>query len=625
MPTSRLGRLADLAYRRRGRMVLAWIAALVAVAMLAPLLADDAASDFSTPDSESARVEQLLATEFPGRTGDTLTVTWEAPDAAAQLPTIERLAREAGRLQGVGELQPPRYSRDGTIAVAQITLSEPGFSIPVETGEGLIALAEKASGKDLRIALGGAPVQEAGEGGGAPESFGLMAAALILLLAFGSIVAAGLPLAVALFGLGLSGSLIGVLAAVVDVPEFAPAVAALIGIGVGVDYALLILTRFRSALDHKDAREAVIEAVETAGRSVLIAGMTVLISVNGLFLMGVGYLRGVALAASLAVLAVMAAAVTLLPALLSSPAAASPPADPRPRPFAPHARRRLAALRRAASPGARARRRGRRAGRADRPDHELRLGFPDAGNDPAGSTTRVAYDTVARGFGPGANGPLLIAGDTATVRDADLARVPGVAFVSEPQVSRSGETALRMVTPRPRRSPRRRRRWWSGCARSRRDGRRHRCGAGRPERARRRPPAAVHRRRGGALLPAAAVRVPLAADRAEGGRDEPAVGRRGLRRDRAVASGGFFGGLIGVDTATPVAPFIPVMMFAILFGLSMDYEVFLLSRVREEYLRHGDTSGRSPKAWRRPRADHRRGGDHGRRLPRVRRPAARSS
>ena len=275
-------------------------------------------------------------------------------------------------------------------------------------------------------------MQEAGEGGGAPESFGLMAAALILLLAFGSIVAAGLPLAVALFGLGLSGSLIGVLAAVVDVPEFAPAVAALIGIGVGVDYALLILTRFRSALDDKDVREAVIEAVETAGRSVLIAGMTVLISVNGLFLMGVGYLRGVALATSLAVLAVMAAAVTLLPALLAI------------------AGRRVDRLR---IPGLGRSHRTPAAGWAravqrrpvlalvvavavmaalTAPITMLRLGFPDASNDPAGSTTRVAYDMVARGFGPGANGPLLIAGDTATVRDADLRDVPGVAFVSEP-------------------------------------------------------------------------------------------------------------------------------------------------------------------------------------------------
>jgi len=588
MPTTRLGRLAALAHRRRGRMVLAWIAALVAVA---PLVAGDAASDFSTPGSESARVERLLADEFPGRTGDVLTVTWEARDAAAHLPAIERLAARAAQLPGVGELQPPRYSRDGTIAVAQITLSQRGFSIPAETGERLIALAQQASKDGLTVALGGAPIQEAGESGGAPESFGLLAAALILLLAFGSVVAAGLPLAIALFGLGLSASLIGVLAALVDVPEFAPAVAALIGIGVGVDYALLILTRFRAALDGKDVRDAVIEAIETAGRSVLIAGLTVLISVNGLFLMGVGYLRGVALATSLAVLAVMAAAVTLLPALLS------------------FAGRRVDRLR---IPGLGRSTRTPAAGWAravqrrpalalvlavavmallTAPITSLRLGFPDAGNDARGSSSRTAYDLVARGFGPGANGPLLVAGDAATVRAADLRAVPGVAFVGEPQVSRSGETALRMVTP-------------ASAPQSAQT-------AALVERLREEPGLLV----GGTaaaladqsalvagrlplfiagvlvlsfLLLLCAFRSPLIAVKA-GAMNLLSVGAA-YGVIALFASGGFFGGLIGVEDATPVAPFIPVMMFAILFGLSMDYEVFLLSRVREEYLRHGDTS-----------------------------------
>ena len=221
----------------------------------------------------------------------------------------------------------------------------------------------------------------------------------------------------------------------------------------------------------------------------------------------------------------------------------------------------------------------------------LRLGFPDASNDPAGSTTRVAYDTVARGFGPGANGPLLIAGDTATVRDADLSGVPGVAFVSEPQVSRSGETALRMVTPTtsPQSSET----------------------TALVERLREEPGVMV----GGTgaaladqsalvagrlplfiggvvvlsfLLLLCAFRSPLIALKA-GAMNLLSVGAA-YGVIALFASGGFFGGLIGVDTATPVAPFIPVMMFAILFGLSMDYEVFLLSRVREEYLRHGDTS-----------------------------------
>ncbi|MDA0171959.1 MMPL family transporter [Solirubrobacter taibaiensis] len=588
-PSSPLSRLGGLAHRRRGRMVLAWVVALVAVIALAPLLSKEAATDFSTPNSESERVEQLLASEFPGRTGDVVTVAWEADDAAAQLPRIEQLARDARGLEGVGELQPARYSRDGTIGVAQLTLSERGFDIPITTGEGLVRLADATSDDDLTIALGGNPIQEVGEGGGAPESFGLMAAALILLLAFGSVVAAGLPLAVALFGLGISASLIGVLANFVGVPDFAPAVAGLIGIGVGVDYALLILTRFRTALDDKDVREAVIEAVETAGRSVLIAGTTVLISVNGLFLMGVDYLRGVALATSLAVLVVMAAAVTLLPALL---AFAGRRVDRLRIPGLGRSRRTPAATW--------ARAVQRRPVLAlvlataamlalTAPIATLQLGFPDASNDTEGSTTRTAYDLVSRGFGPGANGPLVLAGPAAAVERVD---VPGL-FVSDPQVSASGESALRILTP----STAPQAQATTDLVHRLRDelpegvmvGGTAAALADQSELVAGRLPLFI----AGVvsvsfLLLLYAFRSPLIALKA-GAMNLLSVGAA-YGVIALFAQGGFFGGLIGIETATPVAPFIPVMMFAILFGLSMDYEVFLLSRVREEYLRHGDTS-----------------------------------
>ena len=444
-----------------------------------------------------------------------------------------------------------------------------------------------------RIALGGPPVQGVGEGG-APESFGLLAAALILLLAFGSIVAAGLPLAVALFGLGLSGSLIGVLAAVVDVPDFAPAVAALIGIGVGVDYALLILTRFRTALDDKDTREAVIEAVETAGRSVLIAGMTVLISVNGLFLMGVGYLRGVALATSLSVLAVMAASVTLLPALLSF---AGRRVDRLRIPGLGRSRRTPAATlgaRRPAPPGARARGRrrgdGRRSSRRSRPcasASRTPATTPPA-RPPVSPTT---WSRAASARAP--TGRCCSPGRRKRSRHAERQRRrlhERRRFVSRAAVGPRCASSLR---PRPR-SQRRPPTSCIGCGDELPPGVMvggTGGGARRPERARRRPPAAVHRRRASCvsfLLLLCAFRSPLIALKA-GAMNLLSVGAA-YGVIALFAQGGFFGGLIGVDTATPVAPFIPVMMFAILFGLSMDYEVFLLSRVREEYLRHGDTT-----------------------------------
>ena len=385
------------------------------------------------------------------------------------------------------------------------------------------------------------------------------------------------------------------LASFVGVPDFAPAVAGLIGIGVGVDYALLILTRFRTALDDKDVREAVVEAVETAGRSVLIAGTTVLISVNGLFLMGVDYLRGVALATSLAVLVVMAAAVTLLPALLAfagrrvdrfpdpawdARAGHRRPPGPAPCSAARCSRSVLATAAMLALTALIA---------------TLQLGFPDASNDTEGSTTRTAYDLVSRGFGPGANGPLVLAGPAEAVERVD---VPGL-FVSDPQVSASGESALRILTP----STAPQAQATTDLVHRLRDelpegvmvGGTAAALADQSELVAGRLPLFI----AGVvsvsfLLLLYAFRSPLIALKA-GAMNLLSVGAA-YGVIALFAQGGFFGGLIGIETATPVAPFMPVLMFAILFGLSMDYEVFLLGRVREEYLRHGDTPAQWPRA-----------------------------
>ena len=242
-----------------------------------------------------------------------------------------------------------------------------------------------------------------------PEGIGFLGAAIVLLIAFGSVVAAGLPLAIALIGLGISsGGLILLLANVVDVPDWTTAVSGLIGIGVGIDYSLLVLTRFRAAMSEgKDRHDAVVEAVTTAGRSVVIAGCTVIIAIFGLTLTGLSYMYGVALASSAAVLVVMLASVSLLPALLSylgpkvdrlripflsrglkterngeSPAARwSHMVQRRPWPFAIGATVLLLAL---AAPAL-----------------DMRLGFPDAGNDPSDTMTRQAYDLNTEGFGAG--------------------------------------------------------------------------------------------------------------------------------------------------------------------------------------------------------------------------------
>jgi RND superfamily putative drug exporter len=599
-PQTRLARLAELTYRRRWRVVLAWVATLVAVLVIAPQFAGDFDVEFGTPGSESKAAADLIEQHFDS-SGDSVNVVWEAPGGAAQAePRINRLLAEAKQVEDVGEATPPRYSRDGTIGLVQLELEREPMDIDTASGKRLIELAEEASGDGVRVEVGGNLIQNAQEGQ-PPELMGLLAAAIVLLIAFGSVVAAGLPLLVAIFGLGISASLIGIVAAFVDTPDFAPAVAGLIGIGVGIDYALLILTRFRSALvDGSDERAALVEAVSTAGRSVIVAGGTVVISMVGLMFMGVSFLYGVAISASVAVLVVVIASITLLPALL---AIAGRRVD----------RLRIPGLGRSLRTGGGtlatrwSRVVQRRAGIASAagaaflilltlPVLGLRYGFPDQGNDPDGSSTRQAYELVSRGFGPGSTGPLLVASEQPSQLEA-LARrmrgLEGVSYVTPIRTSPDGRAALFSVMP----------------ATSPQDAET----ADLVDRLRDLTPSGVYV--GGLtaavidqsdyvagriplfiagvvllsfLLLLLAFRAPLIALKA-GVMNLFSVGAA-YGVVALAAEGGWFGSLLGVDTDTPVPPFIPVMMFAVLFGLSMDYEVFLLSRVREEYRRTGETS-----------------------------------
>jgi RND superfamily putative drug exporter len=599
-PNGRLARLGDLAYRRRGRIVLAWIVALVAVLVIVPRLAGDFSVEFSTPGTESQAAADLIEAHFPRSSGESVNVVWEAPAGARGAQgRIDSFLAEAERVEGIGAASEPRYSPNGKIGLAQLELEHPSFQLDVESGRRLIELAEDASGNGLRVELGGNLIQQAQEGA-APEFAGLLGAAVVLLIAFGSVVAAGLPLLIAVFGLGISATLIGVIAAFVDTPEFAPAVAGLIGIGVGIDYSLLILTRFRSALiAGADVRAALGEAISTAGRSVIVAGLTVVISMFGLFFMGVSFLYGVALSASLAVLVVVAASVTLLPALL---AFAGRRVD---RLHIPGLGRSLRT-----ADGTLATRWSRVVQRhaavaavagavvliaLAAPVLGLRYGFPDEGNDPAGSSTRAAYELVSRGFGPGATGPLLVVGEDSSALNEFAAQVreePGVAFVTPTRVSPDAQAALISVVPAT--SPQDAA--TADLVRSLRElagpgihvGGLSAAFVDQSDYVAGRIPLFI----GGVvllsfLLLLAAFRAPLIALKA-GVMNLLSVGAA-YGVVALAAEGGAFGSLLGVDTDTPVPPFIPVMMFAVLFGLSMDYEVFLLSRVREEYLKTGET------------------------------------
>jgi RND superfamily putative drug exporter len=581
-------------------------------------LAGEYTADYDTPGSESKAASALMGERFGGYSGHEIYVVWKDPagaSSAAARARLDAFFAEAERVEHVGEHTPLRISRDGTIGSTTLPLTVPGWEVEKEQGEELIDAAEQHSGGGLQIKLGGDPILQA-QGQASPEGIGFLGAAIVLLIAFGSVVAAGLPLAIALVGLAISsGGLIVLLANFVDVPDWTTAVSGLIGIGVGIDYALLVLTRFRAAMnDGKDRHDAVVEAVTTAGRSVIIAGATVVIAVLGLMLTGLPYIYGVAISASLAVLVVMVAAVTLLPALLSylgprvdrlripllgralrtegdgeSPAARwSHAVQRRPWPAAIAAAAILLAL---AAPAL-----------------GMRLGFPDAGNDPPDTMTREAYELNTEGFGAGSNGPLVIAADlpdaSAAAEIGSLAQrlrgEQGVAFVPEPQINAQRDAAI--VTVIPTTSPQE---------------------AETEE--------LVHRLRD-AVVPAAlsgsGIRAEIGGitaaleDQSEHVTDRMPIFITGvvglsfllllvafhsplISLKAAImnllsvgaaygvmtlaAKGGAVSELIGIDHEVPIAPFMPVMMFAILFGLSMDYEVFLISRIREEYLKHRDT------------------------------------
>jgi RND superfamily putative drug exporter len=616
--TRRLARLADFAYRRRGTMVLLWIVSAILIIALGSSLAGEYEADYNTPGSDSKAASDLTEREFGGYSGQEIYVVWKDPsgaDSAAAKQRMNAFFKQAEAIKDVEKREAIRLSDDGTIATTTLPLTIPGWQVKKEQGEELIDAAEANSGGGLEIKLGGEPIYTAQESS-SPEGLGFLGAAIVLLIAFGSLVAAGLPLAIALIGLGISsGGLIVLLANVIDVPNWTTAVSGLIGIGVGIDYALLVLTRFRSAMkDGKDRHDAVVEAVTTAGRSVIIAGCTVVIAILGLFLTGLPYMYGVAISAALAVLVVMVASITLLPSLL---AYLGPNVD---RLRIPLLGRSLDAKEDGESPAARwshaVQRRPWTAAivataillALAAPALGMRLGFPDAGNDQPDTMTRQAYDLISEGFGPGANGPLVIAaelpdsGAKGTINKlvADLREEDGVAYVAPPRFNSDGTAAILTVIPTT--SPQ-------------------------DEET---SELVDHLR--GTVIPAAVGNSGVNA--LVGGVNAALEDQSNFITDRMpwfiagvvglsfllllvafhspfislkaavmnllsvsaaygvmtlVAQGGAVGQLIGIDHEVPIAPFMPVMMFAILFGLSMDYEVFLISRIREEYLKDGNT------------------------------------
>ena len=608
-----LGRLAGSAYRHRVLVVVLWLAAVAGAVGLSAVASGEFRADYTVRGSDSRAAQDLLAERFPAMSGEHVDVVVRSDAGPVTAPAVraevERLLAEIAtvpHVRGVpGPYEAPgAVSADGSTlrATVQLDAATPA-EMPVEDTERIIALVEDAQRPGLQVAAGGQTVQAAQQGEIGSEGIGLAAAAVILLLVFGSVVAAGLPILVAVVGLGVSASLVGVVAALVDVPDWSTSLAAMMGIGVGVDYVLLLVTRYREFLARGlEPRAATMATADTAGRAVLVAGSTVVISLLGLFAMGLTAMRGAALVTILAVGVVMLAAVTLLPALLGfvgrridrlrvpglRPAAADTGTGLAARWSRVVQRRPWTAL----TAGVLV------LGVLALPFLGVRYGFPDAGNDRAGTTTRQAYELLADGFGPGANGPLLLVADggpavLAGLRDG-IAATPGVAAVLPPQTSPAGDAAVMTVLPTT--SPQS-----EETKQLVRTLRAEVAGTG------------VHV--GGVTAAGidstddTAARLPLLVGGVVGlsflllltvFRSVTIAVKAALLNLLSLAAaygvvalvlqGGWAGQLIGIDTETPLPSFVPVLMFAVLFGLSMDYEVFLVTRIREQWLRTGDNS-----------------------------------
>jgi RND superfamily putative drug exporter len=615
-----LYRIGHFAGRHPWRVVTAWILVAVAAFVLNGSIGGQPDESFRLPGAESQRAADALQKKFPSETPYSSNIVFHA-EAGLSTPAVKATVAKA-----IAELKDgphvidvtdpydprgPTLSKDGKTAFTTVAYSGDKIGLPQFTA------AEKAVA-DVRHA--GIQVEYDGSLGyakaaaaPASEQLGILVAIVVLVIAFGSLVAMSLPIVVALFGLLIGISSIGIISGEVSVPKIATVVAMMLGLGVGIDYALFILARHRQHLEEgMPVPEAIGRANATAGLSVLFAGATVVVAIAGLQVSGMPMMTMMGWASALMVAIVVMAAITLLPALLGIVRTKVNSARV---PFIkqkPANNPRSKSARWAAKVVAKPVRFGLVAavllGVLAAPVFAMRLGFADAGNDAPGTTTRKAYDIVAGAYGPGVNGPMSVVLDLhgsthdkatlATVGKA-LAADPGVASVDAPTISPQKDLAVFTVTPTTSTEDAK-----TGKLVQRLRHRvlpdalgEHRADAsvtgGTPmltdisERLQTRMPwflgAVIGLAFVALLIVFRSVLVPLKAALLNVLSVGAAYGVL-----VAVFQWGWGASLIGVHDSVPINPLAPMLMFAILFGLSMDYEVFLLSRVREQYLKHLD-------------------------------------
>ena len=633
-----LGRVGSACYRHRWLTVLVWIAGVASLITLWTRFGAAAQNDFTGSDPG----QTLLNQHFARQSGDTLTLAIRS-DATITSPAVQARVtgalapfRQAPHVTGVADPYdtPGHLSADGHIAYATIQFDVPGASIPNSEATALMHDATVASGNGMTFSLGGDVVDLAETPyGGASNGIGVGAAAIVLLIAFGSLLAMGLPIATALMGIGSGLSLIALLGHVFPAPSFSPIVAAMIGLGVGVDYALFVVTRFRSEL-HEGTQpgDAVVVAMRTAGRAVLTAGTTVVIGMLGLLVLRQTLLNGVAIAAAATVAMTVIASLTLLPALLG---------------FTGYRLARSSRLNTFLG--------DKVFGRGDRqqdkthaaerwagviqkhpvlatvmatafililaaPALVMKLSMPDESAQARGTMGYASYSTMAQGFGPGFDAPLIVAARVtpsdvpsqgglssrastalASLRGA-IAATPGIADVTAPVISQDGQAAMLIAYPTTGEQD---------AATNALVNRLEKTVLPRSELARSGLTAYVTGPNAanvsftnlvGNRLPwligvvvalsmvllLVVFRSVVIAVKAALMNLLSVCAAYGVLT--AVTQWGWLGHALGFPEKMPVTTWVPIFLFVILFGLSMDYEVFLLSKIREEYDRLGDNS-----------------------------------
>ncbi|MCJ0869142.1 MMPL family transporter [Streptomyces sp. AP-93] len=613
-PVGRFGALAGWAQRHRWAAILLWLAIVAAIALGSTAAGSAYKNDFTLPGTDSQAATDLFKKHGSDQAGDSVEIVFKDTGGIESVrATVEPMLAKVQQMAGVADVRSPfadgsAVSKDGTIAYASVTLDGKVEDVPKEDVAKIIDTAQSIASDHLQVEVGGEAARNAQDKAGpTAELAGIVAALLILVLLFGSLLAASLPLITALFAVGGAIGLIALASHLFTVADFTPPILMLVGLGVGVDYALLIFYRYRHELrSGVQPDEAGRRALDSAGRTVFFAGCTVIVALLGLIALGLGSLQGIALAVAVTVLITMAASLVLLPALLAL--------------FARRLQRHvLKQAARATTKGKTEGSRWRAMARAvqrrpvptllvgviallalSAPALSMRLGFADSGNDSKKTTSRHAYELLAEGFGPGFNGPLIVLvkgnADAGKTVQAALAETAGVAAVSPPMPSEDG--ALSTVFVYPTTSPQD-----EGTV------------------------ALVHHLRDDITPP---LEQDTGADILVGGATAASQDVSETLADRlplfvAVVVGvsslllllvfrsiwipvkaailnllsisaalgvitlvfqhGWFGAQPG-----PIEAFIPALIFAIVFGLSMDYEVFLISRIHEEWIRTKDSS-----------------------------------